>query len=99
MNLFVLLKLCVKHNFTMSFKTRIEALVLTPQVLKFRVKHNFTMSFKTRIEALVLTLCIFSLKIRFFEIIRKPLNLFSEQYQTLYTMLATVRRNIDAQKV
>lgn len=68
-------------------------------LLKLRVKHNFTMSFKTRIEALVLTLCIFSLKIRFFEIIRKPLNLFSEQYQTLYTMLATVRRNIDAQKV
>ena len=95
MNLFVLLKLRVKHNFTMSFKTRIEALVLTQQVLKLRVKHNFTMSFKTRI----VTLCIFSLKIRFFEIIRKPLNLFSEQYQTLYTMLATVRRNIDAQKV
>ena len=49
MNLFVLLKLRVKHNFTMSFKTRIVTLVLTPQVLKFRVKHNFTMSFKLRI--------------------------------------------------
>lgn len=66
MNLFVLLKLYVKHKFEHEFKPQIKALVLTPQVLKFRVKHNFTMSFKTRIEALVLTLCIFSLKIRFF---------------------------------
>ena len=55
-------------------------------LLKLHVKHNFTMSFKLRIEALVLTLCIFSLKIRFFEIVRKPLNLFSEQYQTLIVL-------------
>ena len=58
MNLFVLLKLRVKHKFAVSFKSRIEALVLTPRVLNLCVIMYFTMSFKQRIEALVLTLAV-----------------------------------------